>query len=204
MNYITFHSKEWFNFDPQLVDWDRCDQLSTKVDLQDPTKGGLDDDPLQYEVCPKDVCLELVPELEKLMTEPLLMIGVNNCATPFVEKGTILEPMPGLLRAININTLRPGQKYQKHTDGNLVTVAIQLTECRGGNFEVFEVGGYVKSRKHFPHQFVGPGFGLIFPGGIYPHLVTPVESGISRMLLFSYGVPPTGIDRELEQQLYGR
>ena len=203
MKFHTFSTQAFFNWDPREIDWSCVDRVSTKVNLQDPTKGGLDDDPLQYEVCPKDVCLQLEPEFEELMLNPLLMVGAYHVSERFMKPGSELVPMPGSLRAININTLRQGQKYQKHTDGNLVTVAIQLTECTGGNFEVFDPGSGNQSpqRKGFAHF---PGFGLIFPGGVYPHLVRPVVTGISRMLLFSYGIKPAGIDRELEQQLYGR
>ena len=188
---VRFSCSDDLAWRPEIEDWSACDSEGSEVNLQNPSKGGLDEEPLQYRVCPFDTCLELWPAVCSLRWQPSLIAAVRLCGL------AIPVPMPGSLRAVNINTLRPGQGYQKHVDGNAVTVLIFLTTCLGGELDVFQKSGIVT----LDHR---AGQGVVFAGGQLPHQVRKVQRGVSRMLLFSYGDSSSSIDLELESQLYGR
>lgn len=189
--FVRLSCKDDLDWDPRFQDWSACDSQGTEVNSQDPSKGGLDDQPLQYRVCAFDDCMALWPNVCSLQCHSRLIAAASLCGLP------LPVPMPGSLRAVNINTLIPGQGYQKHVDSNAVTAIIFLTSCEGGALEIFDKSGLVS----IDHR---AGQGVVFAGGTVPHLVQKIKAGVSRMLLFSYGDISSITDPELELQLYGR
>lgn len=166
-----------------------CMDQATHVYNDSKVPGALDDDPLDYYVITQQDCVQYLPWLKEKSVHPLLlklasMIGLKR-------PGLVL----GGKRGINMNFLKEGQSYQKHTDGNLITSVAFASTIEGGEL-VLERDGKTFEIEPEKNKIA------MFSGKTTPHYVKEVIYGPRISLLFSYDEKGKSKDKELEDALY--